>query len=132
MRKPWAVPFPQSSSGNRQSSFRIHSLITRSSRRKTLRARKRRTSMKIAVVGAGDVGGALGKGWAKKGHDVTFGVRTTSDPKLKELLAATGGKARAASVNDAAGGCEVVAFTVPWDAAQDAVKNAGDLHGKIV
>lgn len=33
--------------------------------------------MKIAVVGAGNVGGTLGKGWAKKGHDVTFGVRNT-------------------------------------------------------
>src|ERR1700732_2605171 len=110
MPKPWAVPFPPSSSGNRQSSVRIHSLITLSLRRKTLRARWRRTSMKIAVVGAGNVGGTLGKGWAKKGHDVTFGVRNTSDPKLKELLAATGGKARAGSVKDAAADAEVVAL----------------------
>ena len=45
--------------------------------------------MKIAVIGSGNVGGTLGKGWAKKGHDVTFGVRNTSDPKLKERLAKT-------------------------------------------
>src|ERR1700686_4903231 len=88
--------------------------------------------MKIAVVGAGNVGGTLGKGWAKKGHDVTFGVRNTSDPKLKELLAATGGKARDGSVKAAAADAEVVALTVPWDAAQDAVKNAGNLRDKIV
>lgn len=88
--------------------------------------------MKIAVIGAGNVGSTLGKGWAKKGHDVTFGVRNTSEPKLKELLAATGSKARAASVKDAAGGAEVVALTVPWDAAQDVVKNTGNLSGKIV
>jgi 8-hydroxy-5-deazaflavin:NADPH oxidoreductase len=88
--------------------------------------------MKIAVIGSGHVGGALGKGWAKKGHDVTFGVRDTSDAKLKELLAAAGGKARAASVKDAAVGAEIVALTVPWGAAQDAVKNASNLRGKIV
>lgn len=57
--------------------------------------------MKIAVIGSGNVGGTLGKGWAKKEHDVAFGVRNTSDPKLKELLAATAGKARAGSVRDA-------------------------------
>lgn len=88
--------------------------------------------MKIAVVGAGNVGGTLGKGWAKKGHDVTFGVRNTSDSKVKQLLAATGGKARASSVKEAATGAEVIALTVPWDGAQDAVKNAGNLSGKIV
>jgi predicted dinucleotide-binding enzyme len=88
--------------------------------------------MKIAVIGSGNVGGTLGKGWAKKGHDVTFGVRNTSDAKVKQLLAASDGKARAAPVKDAATGAEVIALTVPWDAAQDAVKNAGNLRDKIV
>jgi len=31
--------------------------------------------MKIAIIGAGSVGGALGTNWAQKGHDVFFGVR---------------------------------------------------------
>jgi hypothetical protein len=88
--------------------------------------------MKIAVIGSGNVGGVLGKGWARKGHDVTFGVRNTSDPKIKQLLAAAEGKAHAGSVKDAAAGAEVIAISVPWDAAQDAVKNAGNLRGKIV
>ena len=88
--------------------------------------------MKIAVIGSGNVGGTLGKGWAKKGHDVTFGVRNTSDAKVKRLLDASGGKARAAPVKDAATGAEVIALTIPWDAAQDAVKNAGNLRDKIV
>jgi len=88
--------------------------------------------MKIAVIGSGNVGGTLGKGWAKKGHDVTFGVRNTSEAKVKQLLAASDGKARAAAVKDAATGAEVIALTVPWDAAQDAVKNAGNLRDKIV
>jgi predicted dinucleotide-binding enzyme len=88
--------------------------------------------MKIAIIGSGNVGGTLGKGWAKRDHEVIFGARDTADPKLKELLAAAGSKARATSVKDAAASAEVVALTVPWDAAQDAVKNAGELRGKIL
>jgi 8-hydroxy-5-deazaflavin:NADPH oxidoreductase len=88
--------------------------------------------MKIAVIGSGHVGGTLGKGWGKKGHEVVYGVRDAGDPKLKDLVSQSGGKARAASVRDAAAGAEVVVLTVPWTAAQDALKNAGDLRGKIV
>jgi len=88
--------------------------------------------MKIAVIGAGHVGGTLGKGWAKKGHEIIVGVRDAADPKLKELLAALGGKAHAASVKEAASNAEVVALTVPWGAVPDALKNAGDLRGKII
>jgi predicted dinucleotide-binding enzyme len=38
--------------------------------------------MKIGILGAGNVGGALGKGWARQGHQVVFGVRNTSDRKV--------------------------------------------------
>ena len=88
--------------------------------------------MKIAIVGAGNVGGTLGKGWAKAGHEVVFGVRDSSDPKLKELLAAAGAKAKTATVGDAAASADLIALTVPWSAAEDAVKAAGDLTGKIL
>jgi len=88
--------------------------------------------MKIAVIGAGNVGGTLGAAWANRGHEVVFGVRDAADPKLKELLARAGGKARAASVKDAAAAAEVAALTVPWPAAQDALRSAGDPRGKIL
>jgi len=88
--------------------------------------------MKIAIIGAGNVGGTLGAGWANRGHEVVFGVRDAADPKLEELLARAGGQARAARVNDAAAAAEVVALTVPWPAAQDALRSAGDLRGKIL
>jgi len=35
--------------------------------------------MKLAIIGAGNVGGALGANWAQKGHDVFFGVREACD-----------------------------------------------------
>lgn len=88
--------------------------------------------MKIGIIGAGNVGGALGKIWSAKGHEVVFGVRDTQDSKLQELLKSTGNKARAASVREAAQFGEIVAFATPWPATQDAVTAAGALTGKIV
>jgi NADPH-dependent F420 reductase len=88
--------------------------------------------MKIAIIGAGNVGGTLGVAWANRGHDVIFGVRDAAEPKLAELLARAGSRARAAGVKDAAAAADVVALTVPWPAAQDALRSAGELRGKIV
>lgn len=88
--------------------------------------------MKIAVIGAGNVGGTLGKAWAAKGHDVVFGVRNPRDAKVQAAVKAAGAKARAASVKDAAAQAEVVLFATPWGATQDAIKAAGSLAGKVV
>lgn len=88
--------------------------------------------MNIGIIGAGNVGGTLGKLWVVKGHEVVFGVRNIADPKLKELLTSTQGKARAASVKEAASFGEVVVLATPWPATEDAIKAAGDLKGKIV
>jgi predicted dinucleotide-binding enzyme len=86
--------------------------------------------MRIGIIGAGSVGGALGRGWARAGHEVTFGVRDTSDAKVGKLVEETG--ARAASVAEAASAAEVVVLATPWEATQDAIRNAGDLAGKVV
>ncbi len=91
--------------------------------------------MRIAVIGAGNVGGALGRGWARAGHEVVFGVRDASDPKVKELTAAGeagGGKIVVAGVGEAAAASEVVVLAVPWAAAEAAVAEAGDLRGRVV
>jgi len=88
--------------------------------------------MKIGIIGAGNVGGALGKGWAKKGHSVRFGVRDASDPKLSALLKEAGPNAQVSSVQDAVAFGDVVALATPWPAAREAVSAAGSLHGKIL
>lgn len=88
--------------------------------------------MKIAMIGAGNVGGTLGKLWTAKGHDVMFGVRDPKDPGIQDLLKSAGSKARAGGVKDAAACGEVVVLATPWPATQDAIRSAGDLAGKIV
>ncbi len=88
--------------------------------------------MRIAIIGAGNVGGTLGKMWAAKGHEVAFGVRSLNDAKVQTLVTATGKRARALSVKDAVVGAEVVVLATPWSAAESAPKDAGDLRGKVV
>jgi predicted dinucleotide-binding enzyme len=46
--------------------------------------------MKIAVIGMGNVGGVLGRRWAKAGHQVTFGARNPNDPKTQSEAKAAG------------------------------------------
>lgn len=81
--------------------------------------------MKIAIIGAGNVGNALGSGWAKCGHEVTFGVR---DPKKTDSPAA----GTVAPVMQAAQSSDVIVLCVPWAAVPNALESAGDLRGKIV
>jgi 8-hydroxy-5-deazaflavin:NADPH oxidoreductase len=88
--------------------------------------------MKIAIIGAGHVGAALGANWAGKGHDVFFGVRDPKTEKTQGLLAKIGGKARAGSPAEAAAFADVIVLSTPWPATEAAIRSMGDLKGKIV
>jgi len=88
--------------------------------------------VKIGIIGAGNVGGTLGRAWAAKGHAVVFGARDPRGPKVQELVKATAGTARAATPAEAAAHGEVVLLATPWAAAQAALRGAGDLTGKIL
>lgn len=88
--------------------------------------------MKIAIIGAGSVGGTLGKAWAKKGHQVFYGVRHANDDRVRELLKAIGSNAKAGTVAEAVSSSEVVVLATPWNAAEATIKECGKLAGKIV
>lgn len=88
--------------------------------------------MRIGIIGAGSVGGALGRGWVKKGHEVLFGVRDQADPKVQKVLADAGPAVCAGSVAEAGAFGEVLVLATPWEAAEEALRQAGDLAGKIV
>jgi len=88
----------------------------------------RNGEMKIAVIGAGKVGSALGSGWAKAGHTIIFGVRDVNKADLKALCARTGATALASP--DAARQGDVVVLALPWTVAESAVKALGDLRAR--
>lgn len=89
--------------------------------------------MRIAVIGMGHVGGALGTGWARTGHEVVFGARDPESPEAQQLISQIGGNAKIASVQDAIARVEVIALAIPWGAVPDALKSiAPALSGKIL
>ncbi|HSE91707.1 MAG TPA: NADPH-dependent F420 reductase [Methylomirabilota bacterium] len=88
--------------------------------------------MRIAVIGAGNVGGALGRVWAQRGHQVVFGVRDPEAGKIRTLVQGAGANATAARIAPAVAGADVVVLAVPWSATGDTIAAAGDLRGKIL
>ena len=81
--------------------------------------------MRIAVIGAGHVGGTLGQRWQAAGHEVVYGSRTG---------AGTGpGEAPVMPVGDAITGADVVVLAVPGGAVAELMTaNAAALAGKVV
>jgi len=88
--------------------------------------------MRIGVIGAGNVGGALGCRWARSGHEVVFGVRDAAALEVRELVARIGPPTRAGTVAEAAAFGPVVVLAVPWNAAENVLRTAGDLAGKTL
>ena len=88
--------------------------------------------MKLAIIGAGNVGGALGTNWAQKGHDVVFGVRDPKAEKTQGLLGKIGGKARAGTAAEAAASADVIVLSTPWPATEAAIRAMGTVKAKII
>ena len=88
--------------------------------------------MTIGVIGSGHVGGVLGTRWAGKGHQVIFGSRDPQADDMKQLVAAAGKNACAATLQDAAKNAEILLLAMPWPAAKDVLASLGDISGKIL
>jgi 8-hydroxy-5-deazaflavin:NADPH oxidoreductase len=89
--------------------------------------------MKIAVLGAGNVGGTLGKAFASVGHGIFFGVPNPKDEKNKKLIESIAPNgASVGSVSDAVRSAELVVLATPWNVTRAALQSAGKLTDKIV
>lgn len=88
--------------------------------------------MNIGIIGAGNVGTAIGKRLAAAGHDVVVSFARTPE-KVAAAAVTIGGGARAGSPQEAAQHGEVVILATPWAVTLDAVRGIADaLTGKIV
>ena len=89
--------------------------------------------MKIAIIGAGNVGGTLGTAWAQKaGHEILFGVRNPAAEKTQALISKLGSKARAVAPAEAAAAADFIVLTTPWPQAEAAIRSLGNVSGKII
>lgn len=86
--------------------------------------------MKIAIIGTGHVGGALGGRWARDGHEIIFGSRDPQGEKAQNLLRLVPGNVRVAGTTEAVSTAEVVLLATPWSAMS--VAAAGTLAGRAV
>jgi 8-hydroxy-5-deazaflavin:NADPH oxidoreductase len=87
--------------------------------------------MRIAIMGAGNVGGGLGTALAAVGHEVVFGVRDPASDKTRVALDAARGST-AAEPAIAVDGADVVVFALRWDAAVATTATLPSLAGRIV
>ncbi|MBK8903850.1 MAG: NADPH-dependent F420 reductase [Anaerolineaceae bacterium] len=88
--------------------------------------------MKIGIIGTGNVGSALGKGWASQGHKVVFGTRQPEGEKVQKLLAEVGEGVTAVPIPDAIQQSDIIVLATPWNAASDVAHAVTNWRGKIV
>lgn len=86
--------------------------------------------MHIAIIGTGNVGGALATKWARAGHTILLGVQDTGNFKGRELLnnPNTGVYPVEAAVRQA----EVVLLATPATVAIEVAHSLGNTSGKII
>jgi 8-hydroxy-5-deazaflavin:NADPH oxidoreductase len=95
------------------------------------RVMRRLPTMRIAILGAGNVGGGLGRALGAAGHDVVFGVR---DPESTKTLAALADipDAVAAPPAVAIDGADVIVVAVRPVAITATLSELPSLAGRIV
>jgi 8-hydroxy-5-deazaflavin:NADPH oxidoreductase len=88
--------------------------------------------MEISIIGAGDVGGTLGRIWVKKGHHLMFGVRNLQSHNVLNLIRSINSSVKVGTIGEAASFADVIVLAIPWIAVEETIKSAGDLSGKIL
>jgi predicted dinucleotide-binding enzyme len=86
--------------------------------------------MKIAIIGTGNVGGALAAHWAARGHEINLGVRDTENFKGKELLKHA--NIHAFAVKEAVQISDVILVAAPAMLAVEVTQSLGDTSGKVI
>jgi len=87
--------------------------------------------MKIAIIGAGWLGGTVGKIWVKAGHQVMFSSRHPD--KQKRVATLLGALASGGTVEEAAAFGDVVLIAVPYRALKALGQELrSSLAGKVV
>jgi predicted dinucleotide-binding enzyme len=80
---------------------------------------------RIAIIGAGKIGGALARLWTEAGQQVSVATREGSTPK--QIPGVSNGPAKAVGSK-----ADIILLAVPWAAAKEALASCGDLAGKIL
>jgi predicted dinucleotide-binding enzyme len=90
--------------------------------------------MKVGILGSGDVGQALGKGFADKGYEVKIGSRTPDSDKMKAWMENTGAMASTGSFAQAAAFGDIIVLATLGSATEEAIDLAvpSNFSGKLL
>jgi 8-hydroxy-5-deazaflavin:NADPH oxidoreductase len=88
-------------------------------------------AVRIAILGAGRIGGNAARLWSRAGHDVLISVSRDPDA-LPARAANLGDHIHAATPAHAVAVANVVMLAVPWNLIDEALAQAGELAGKIL
>jgi predicted dinucleotide-binding enzyme len=86
--------------------------------------------MSISIIGAGNVGMALGQAFTRRGEAVAFGV--PEPEKYRRVVAALGPKASVAATGEAIAASDVVILAVPYGAVAGIAQSLPDWQGRIL
>jgi len=86
---------------------------------------------KIAILGTGNVGGALAQQFIKSGHLVLLGARLPLSEKSIALSTKIG-MDQFCSIDNAIHESEIVIFTLPSDASLEIINSSKELKNKII
>lgn len=87
--------------------------------------------MNIAIIGSGNVGGALATQWIKAGHRVLIGAKFPLSDKNK-LLATQIGEEKFTSVENAVRASEVILIATPATVIFDIIDQMGEVADKVI
>src|SRR6266568_4583805 len=92
------------------------------------------SSMKVGVLGSGDVGRALGKGFVNRQHEVKIASRTPNSDKLKTWVNQVGRNASAGTFAESAAFGDIIVLATNGSAIEAAVDLAKpqNFNGKLV
>lgn len=88
----------------------------------------------VGILGSGDVGRSLAKGFRRGGHDVMIGTRGEASPALREWVGGDGAGVSAGTFQETAAHGSLIALALLGDIAEDVLKGIGPdaFSGKIV
>jgi len=87
--------------------------------------------MKIAIIGAGNVGGALALGWIKSGHEITIGARDMKSDKVTKVTSQNS-SIKVKSIDEAALEAEVILIAASPAAVGEIAKQLGNVKDKVI
>lgn len=86
--------------------------------------------MNIAIIGTGNVGGALATVWSRKGHTILLGVKDLNSFKGADLL--KNDRTSVQPIDEAVAKSEVILIATPPTAVFSILEQMGDVTGKTI